>query len=113
MKRGIAKHTAISLTCVGLLTAGAAAFAQEVPQSQDQYSRTSPEYSRTSPEQSTSPSTETTTSSNKSEHRAMKDCVARERARDSSQSESQAKKACHDALKSQKSNPDYEPQPPH
>jgi hypothetical protein len=106
MKRGIAKHTAISLTCVGLLTAGAVAFAQEAPQSQDQYSRPSPN-------QSTSPSSETTTSSNKSEHRAMKDCVARERARDSSQSESAAKKACHDALKSQKSNPDHEPQPPH
>jgi ubiquitin len=106
MKRNIAKHTAISLTCLGWLTAGAIAFAQEAPQSQDQYSRTSPH-------QSTSPSsTETTTpSSSKSDHSAMKDCVARQRASDSSVSESQAKKACRDTLKAQKANPD--PQPPH
>jgi hypothetical protein len=43
----------------------------------------------------------------------MKDCVARQRAGDSNLSESQAKKACHDALKAQKGNPDNEPQPPH
>jgi hypothetical protein len=107
MKRSIAKHTAVSLTCVGLLTAGAAAVAQEAPQSQDQYSRTAPT-------QTTSPTAETTTpSSSKSEHRAMKDCVARERAGNSSLSESDAKKACRDTLKAQKTNPDHEPQPPH
>src|SRR5258708_5818838 len=106
MRRIIAKHTALTLTCVGLLTAGAAAFAQEAPQSQDQYSRTSPS-------QSTSPSsTEATTPGNsKSDHRAMKDCVERERAKDSSLSESKAKKACHDQMKAQKQNPDNQPQP--
>jgi hypothetical protein len=41
----------------------------------------------------------------------MKDCVARERAGDNTLSESQAKKACHDALKAQKDNPDTQPQP--
>jgi hypothetical protein len=41
----------------------------------------------------------------------MKDCVARERAGDSTLSESEAKKACHDALKSEKDNHDNEPQP--
>jgi cytoskeletal protein RodZ len=112
MKCSIARHTAVSLTCVGWLTAGAVAFAQEAPQSQDQY--TQDQYSRTSPNQSTSPSTEATTPSNsKSDHSAMKDCVARERAENSSLSQSQAKKACHDALKAQKTNPDHEPQPPH
>jgi hypothetical protein len=109
MKRSIAKHLAASLICVGLLTAGAAAFAQEAPQSQDQYSRTSPH-------QSTSPSsTETTTPSggaSSSKHEAMKDCVARERASNSTLSESDAKKACREAMKAQKDNRNNEPQPP-
>jgi hypothetical protein len=107
MKRSIAKHTAVSVTCVGLLAAGAAAFAQEAAQSQDQYSRTSPN-------QSTSPSsTEQTTPGSKSsssEQRAMKDCVARERAGDSTLSQSKAKKVCRDQLKAQKENPDNQPQ---
>jgi hypothetical protein len=38
----------------------------------------------------------------------MKDCVARERAGDSSISESQARKACHDALKDEKADRDDE-----
>jgi len=108
MNRSIAKYTAVSLTCVGLLTAGAAAFAQEAPQSQDQHSRTTPQ-------QSTSPSsTEQTTPGNKSsssEQRAMKDCVARERAGDGTLSQSKAKKVCRDQLKAQKENPDNQPQP--
>ena len=109
MKRSIGNHIAAALTCVGLLTAGAGAFAQEAPQSQDQYTRPSPN-------QSTSPSsTETTTPSGgptSSKHQAMKDCVARERASDSTLSESDAKKACRDAMKAQKDNRNSEPQPP-
>jgi hypothetical protein len=41
----------------------------------------------------------------------MKDCVARERAGDSTMSESEAKKACHDALKAQSDNQDHEARP--
>jgi hypothetical protein len=92
-----------------LLTAGAAAFAQEAPQNQD-------EYMRTAPHQSTTPSsTEPTTPSGKSsstKHETMKDCVARERSANSSISESDAKKACRDAMKAHKDNRNNEPQPP-
>jgi hypothetical protein len=109
MKRSIGNHIGAALTCVGLLTAGAGAFAQEAPQSQDQYTRQSPN-------QSTSPSsTETTTPSGGStstKHQAMKDCVARERASNSALSESDAKKACRDAMKAQKDNQNSESQPP-
>jgi hypothetical protein len=113
MKRSIAKHTAVSLACLGWLTAGAIALAQEAPQRQDPYSQD--QYSRTSPDQSTNSSSTDTTrpgDSKSDHHRAMKDCVARERADNSGLSESQAKKACHDAMKAEKRNPDHEPQQP-
>jgi hypothetical protein len=42
----------------------------------------------------------------------MKDCVARERASNSTLSEADAKKACRDAMKAQKDNRNNEPQPP-
>jgi hypothetical protein len=42
----------------------------------------------------------------------MKDCVARERSADSSISESDAKKACREAMKAQKDSRNNEPQPP-
>jgi hypothetical protein len=110
MKHSISKHIAASLTCVGLLTAGAAAFAQEAPQSQDQYSRTAPEQTQPTSEPTTpSGKSSSPDSANSSKHSAMKDCVARERASNSSLSESDAKKACHDAMKAQKNNPDYQP----
>jgi hypothetical protein len=118
MKRSI-KYTAAAFACVGLLTAGAAAFAQDPqdPMTQNSAHQTQSqqdEYSRSVPNQSTSTSTTTTTSTSKSsssKHQAMKDCVARERAGDSTLSESEAKKACHDALKAEKDNHDNEPQP--
>ena len=115
MKRSIAKYTAASLTCVGLLTAGAAAFAQDpqdpmtqsaTPQTQSQQD----EYLRPPPNQSNSTTT-TTSKSSSSKHSAMKDCVARERAGDSTLSEKDAKKACHESMKAQKDNPDNQPQP--
>jgi hypothetical protein len=121
MKRSIAKYTAASLTCVGLLTVGAAAFAQDPqdPTTQSSAQQTQSQqdaYQQPSPSHSTSSSTTTTTTTSKSnspssKHRAMEDCVARERADNSSLSESDAKKACHDALKAQKDNPDNQPQP--
>jgi hypothetical protein len=102
--------------CVGLLGSGAAAFAHDRPghesekqtQSQDEYSSSS-----TVPGQTTTTSTTATTSrsesSSASKHRVMKDCIARERAGDSTLSESEARKACHDALQAQSDNQDNEP----
>ena len=115
MKRDV-KYTAASLMCVGLLAAGAAAFAQDRPGHESaQQVQSQDEYSSTTPDQSTTTSTTTTTSrsdsSSSSKHRVMKDCVARERARDSTMSESEARKACHDALKAQSDNQDNEPRP--
>jgi hypothetical protein len=119
MKRTIANNTfrgtAASLLCVGLLTTGAAAFAQEtVGHESAQQSQNQDEYSSTSPNRSTTNSTTTTTSTSKSsasKNRVMKDCVDRERAGDSTMSESEARKACHDALKAQSENQDNEPRP--
>jgi hypothetical protein len=115
MKRSFPEYTAASLLCVGLLTTGAAAFAQDtVGHDAAQQTRSQDEYSSTSPNQSTTTSTTTTTStsqSTSSKHRMMKDCVARERAGDSTMSESGAKKACHDALKAQSDNQDNDARP--
>ena len=109
------RGTAASLLCVGLLTTGATALAQDtVGHESAQQTQNQDEYSSTSPNQSTTTSTTTTTSDSKSSssrHRVMKDCVARERAGDSTMSESEAKKACHDALKAQSDNQDNEPRP--
>jgi hypothetical protein len=102
------KFTIAALICVGLLTTSAAAFAQ------DQQTQNQDEYTSSSPNQSTTTSTTTTTSSSKSsssKHQVMKDCVARERAGDSTLSESEARKACHDALKAQSDNQDNEARP--
>lgn len=102
MKRSTLRGTATSLLCVGLLATAGAAVAQETrSQTQDEYSS-----STTPPDQSTSRS-----SSDK--HAMMKNCVERERAGDSTMSESEAKKACHDALRAERDNPDNEPTPPH
>lgn len=115
MKREFAKYTAASLMCVGLLSSGAAAFAQDRPGHESaQQTQSQDEYSSTTPDRSTTTSTTTTTStsdSSSSKHRVMKDCIARERAGDSTMSESEARKACHDALKAQSDNRDNEPRP--
>jgi hypothetical protein len=105
------KRTVASLMFVGLISAGTA-FAQGMPQSsaQEQYSQ-----QQMAPNQTTTTSTTTTTSGSSTKHEAMKDCVAREQAGNSSLSKSDAKKACHDAFKAQKdaqsSTPDSEPRP--
>ena len=109
------KHlgAAAVLLCVGSMT-GAAAFAQDrVGHESAQQTQNQDEYSSTAPNQSTTTSTTTTSSSksSSSKHQVMKDCVARERAGDSTMSESEAKKACHDALKAQSDNQDNEAKP--
>ena len=94
------KRTVASLMFVGLICGGTAAYAQDMaPQSSSQqgYSQ-----QQMTPNQTTTTSTTTTTSSSSTKHEAMKDCVAREQAGNSSMSKDDAKKACHDAFKAQK-----------
>ena len=93
--------TAASLLCVGLLTTGAAVAQDTRSQTQEEYSTPNTPPSST---QSYSPS---------SKQDVMKECVKRERAGDSTMSESEARKACHDALRAERENQDNEPQPPH
>ena len=103
MKRRSLCGTAASLLCVGLLTTGGAAVAQDTrSQAQEEYS--TPNTQPSSAPQSYSPS---------SKQDVMKECVKRERAGDSTMSESEARKACHDALRAERENQDNEPQPPH
>jgi hypothetical protein len=94
MKRSTLCSTAASLLCVGLFTTGAAAVAQEA-RNQTQ-SQPQPQTREESKQQA-----------------VMKECVERERAGDNTMSESEAKKACHDALRAERENQDNEPQPPH
>ena len=102
MKRSTLCGTAASLLCVGLLTTGSAAVAQDTrSQAQEEHSTPNTQPSST---QSYSPS---------SKQDVMKECVKRERAGDSTMSESEARKACHDALRAERENQDNEPQPPH
>jgi hypothetical protein len=93
MKRSTLCGTAASLLCVGLLTAGAAVAEEARNQQQtEQQQQAQAEHSKRA---------------------VMKECVARERAGDSTMTESEAKKACHDALRAERDNQDNEPQPPH
>ena len=101
MKRRSLCGTAASLLCVGLLTTGAAVAQDTRSQTQEEYSTPNTQPSST---QSYSPS---------SKPDVMKECVKRERAGDSTMSESEARTACHDALRAQRENQDNEPQPPH
>ena len=99
MKRSTLRATAASLLCVSLLVAASsAAFAQE-PRSQpapDQYSSTTPSDQSAASTQS-----------------MLRECVKRERAGDSTKSESEAKQACEDAMRAKRENRDNEPKPPH
>jgi hypothetical protein len=89
MKPGSLCGTAASLLCVGLLTAGGTASARDVRDQQQQQEESK-------------------------QQAVMKECVKRERAGDNTMSESEARKACHDALRAQRENQDNEPQPhPH
>jgi len=100
MKRSTLCGTAASLFCVGLLTVGGAAVAQDTrSHTQEEYSKpdNQPSFS-----QSYSPS---------SKQDVLKECVKRERAGDSTLSESEAKQACQDALRAERENHDNEPQP--
>jgi hypothetical protein len=117
MTRSIRKFTAASLMCVGLVATGGAAFAQDtVTHDYDRQTQTQGTNPSSSPNDSTSTSTSTTAttsnSNSSSKHQIMKDCVARERAGDSTLSESDAKKACHNAMKAQRDNQDNDARTP-
>jgi hypothetical protein len=102
MKRNTLCGNAASLLCVGLLTTGGTAVAQDTrSQTQEEYSTPNTQPSST---RSYSPT---------SKQAVMKECVERERAGDGTMSESEARKACHDALRAERENQDNEPQPPH
>ena len=90
MKRRPLCGTAASLLCVALLTAGGTANARDARDQQQQQQEESKQQA------------------------VMKECVKRERAGDNTMSESEARKACHDALRAERENHDNEPQPhPH
>ena len=104
MKRSTLRATAASLLCVGLLVAASsAAFAQEPPRSQ----ATPDEYSSKTPPPDEAPNKPSAYSPN-----MMRECIKRERAGDSTKSESEAKQACQDALRAKRENHDNEPRPP-
>jgi len=89
MKRSTLCRRAASLLCVGLLTAGATASERDARNQQQQQEESK-------------------------QQAVMKECVKRERAGDNTMSESEARKACHDALRAERENQDNEPQPhPH
>jgi hypothetical protein len=107
MKRSTLCGTAASLLCVGLLTTGAAVAQDTRSQTQEEYS-TQEKYSTPDSQPSF-----TESYSPSSKPAALNECVRRERAGDSTMSESEARKACHDALRAERENHDNEPKPPH
>jgi hypothetical protein len=83
------KRTIGSVLFVGLLCAGAQAFAQDANQ----------------PDTQTQTSADTSATTHMSaQHQRMKDCIAKEQADNSSLSAADAKKACKAQAKAQKSN---------
>lgn len=115
MKRIFAKYTAGSVLCVGFLVTGTTALAQD----------STAKGSQSPPQQTQSPAFEPgpgpsgsrwdttgtpgsmTSPSGKSAIQQMKECVARTRASNTALTESDARKACHEAMKAQK---DHAPQ---
>jgi hypothetical protein len=84
------KRTIGSVLFVGLICTGAPAFAQQDTSQAETQSQTSADTSATT---HMSP-----------QHQWMKDCIAKEQAGNSSMSTSDAKKACKEQAKTQKSN---------
>lgn len=121
MKRIFAKYMAGSVLCVGFLVSGTAALAQDSTgkgtQSPTQQTQT-PGFEPGPGPTSSSPGTTGTPGSmssqrGKSAKQHMKECVARTRASNTDISESDARKACREAIKAEKNNPHQEkPQKP-
>ena len=122
MKGTFAKYTAGSLISVGFLMAGSAAFAQQTmaqssqspaqqTQNQGEYQSSSPQSSYPGASTGNSSSSDSSMSSGKVSKQELKDCVTQARQNDSTLTQSDAKKACQQALKAQKSNQDSQAQP--
>jgi hypothetical protein len=108
MKRNLTKCTAGSVLCVGFLMTGTAALAQQSTgkegQSPPQQTQApgfepGPGPSGSRPDTTGTPGT---MSDGKSAKQQMKECIARTRASNTDLSESDAKKACQQAVKAQK-----------
>ncbi len=113
MKRIYANYTAGSLLCVGVLVTGTAALAQDstvkASQSPAQQTQTpgfepGPGPTGSRPDTTGTPGS-MSSQSGKSAKQHMKDCVVRTRASNTSISESDARKACREAMKAEKDNP--------
>jgi hypothetical protein len=120
MKRIFSKYTAESVLCVVVLVTGTAALAQDSTakgsQSAPQQTQTpgfepGPGPSGSRPDTTGTPGSMTSHSS-KSAKQQMKECVAHTRASNTALSESDAKKACQEAMKAQKDNPHQEKEKP-
>jgi hypothetical protein len=116
MKRIFSKYTAGSVLCVGLLVTGTAALAQDSPgkgtQSPTQQTQTpgfepGPGPSGSRPDTTGTPGS-MTSKSGKSAKQQMKECIARTRASNTALSESDARKACREAMKAKQDNPHQE-----
>ena len=112
MKRIFAKYAAGSVLCVGFLVTGTAALAQDstgngtqspTPQTQTPGFEPGPGPTSSSPATGTPGSM--SSQSGKSAQQHMKECVARTRASKTDLSESDARKACQEAIKAEKDNP--------
>ncbi len=116
MKRSVAKYTAGSFLWVGFLVTGTAALAQE---SREKASQSPPQQTQTpgfEPGPGPSGSRPDTTGtpgalssrSGKSAKQQMKECIAHTRSSNTELSESDARKACQEAMKAQKDHPHEE-----
>jgi hypothetical protein len=116
MKRIFAKYMAGSFLCVGVLMTATGALAQD---STAKGSQSPPQQTQTpgfepgpGPSGSRWDTTGTpgsmTSKSGKSAKQQMKECVARTRASNTALSDSDARKACHEAMKAQKDSPHQE-----
>jgi hypothetical protein len=121
MKRNFAKYTAGSVLCVGFLVTGTAALAQDstgkgtkspTPQTQTPGFEPGPGPTGSRPDTTGTPGS-MSSQSGKSAKQHKKECVARTRASNTALSESDAGKACDEAMKAEKDNPHQEkPQKP-
>ena len=106
MKSIFARYMAGSLLCIAFLVTGTA-LAQDSKKKTAQEAET-PSYEPGPGPTSSRPDTTGTPgtmSKSKSAKQQMKDCVAHMRANNTSVSESDAKKACQEAVRAQKDNP--------
>jgi hypothetical protein len=107
MKPIFSKYAAVPLLCIAFLVTGTAALAQDSKKKTAQQAEP-PSYEPgpgpTSSRPDTTGTPGTMSKSSKSAKQQMKECVAHTRANNTSVSESDAQKACQEAVKAQKDN---------